>query len=58
MNLITSEFGDDLNNLRMAKDFNDKSLAMLVHSLKQGVNIFDPEEKRIVLGGGGGGAQK
>jgi hypothetical protein len=42
----------------MAKDFNDKSLAMLVHSLKQGVNIFDPEEKRIVLGGGGGGAQK
>lgn len=49
MRLITEEFGDDLNSVREAKDFGDKSLPMLVRALQQGVNIFDPAEKRAVL---------
>jgi ribosome assembly protein 3 len=51
MRLVTTEFGDDLNSVRMSKDFGDKSLPMLVRALKQGVNIFDADEKRIVVGG-------
>lgn len=49
MRLITEEFGDDLNNVREAKDFEDRSLPMLVRALRQGVNIFNPEEKRAAL---------
>jgi ribosome assembly protein 3 len=51
MRLMTTEFGDDLNSVRMSKDFGDKSLPMLVRALKQGVNIFDADEKRMVVGG-------
>ncbi|KAA8909790.1 ribosome-assembly protein 3-domain-containing protein [Sphaerosporella brunnea] len=51
MRLLTTEFGDDLNSVRMSKDFSDKSLPMLVRALKQGVNIFDADEKRIAVGG-------
>jgi len=57
MRLITTEFGDDLNALRQAKDFGDKSLPMLVRALRQGVNIFDKEERRVVIGGGSGSTQ-
>ncbi|KAF8537103.1 ribosome-assembly protein 3-domain-containing protein [Trichophaea hybrida] len=69
MRLVTEEFGDDLNELRMAPDFTDKSLQMLVLALKQGVNIYSAEDKQIVLasleeeerraaaGGGGGGGR-
>lgn len=49
MRLMTEEFGDDLNKIREAKDFEDKSLPMLILALKQGVNIFDVEEKRSVV---------
>lgn len=51
MQLITGEFGEELNAIRQAKDFNDRSLPMLVRALKQGVNIFGEEEKRAVLEG-------
>lgn len=54
MHLITAEFGDDLDSLRQSKDFSEKSLPMLVRALKQGVNIFEPEEMRVAIGGGGG----
>jgi len=47
---VTSEFGDELNAVRQAKDFGDKSLPMLVRSLRQGINIFDNSEKRIAVG--------
>lgn len=49
MRLITEEFGDDLNNVREAKDFGDNSLPMLIRALRQGVNIFDSGEKRAVV---------
>ena len=52
MRQLTSEFGDDLNAVRQARDFGEKSLPMLVKALRQGVNIFDTEEKRVVVGGG------
>lgn len=50
MRLLTTEFGDDLNSVRLSKDFGDKSLPMLVRALRQGVNIFNAEEKRVVVG--------
>ena len=50
MRLITEEFGDDLNAVRQAKDFGDRSLPLLVRALKQGINIFDAGEKRAVVG--------
>lgn len=49
MRLMTEEFGDDLNKIREAKDFEDRSLPMLIRALKQGVNIFNAEEKRSVV---------
>lgn len=50
LKLITEEFGDELNELRHAKDFGDKSLPMLIRALKSGANIFSQEERRTVLG--------
>ncbi|CCX16506.1 Similar to Ribosome assembly protein 3; acc. no. Q6C818 [Pyronema omphalodes CBS 100304] len=52
LQLVTQEFGDDLNNVRLSKDFGDKSLPMLVRSLKQGVNIFELDEKRMAVNSG------
>jgi hypothetical protein len=46
---ITQEFGDDLDKLRQSKDFNDNSLVMLIDALKQGVNIFDQEQRAVIL---------
>ena len=50
MHQLTSEFGDDLNAVRLSKDFGANSLPMLVRALKQGINIFDVGEKRVVVG--------
>lgn len=49
MRIMTEEFGDDLNKIREAKDFEDRSLPMLIRALKQGVKIFSAEEKRSVV---------
>ncbi|RPB29489.1 hypothetical protein L211DRAFT_19310 [Terfezia boudieri ATCC MYA-4762] len=49
MQLITSEFGEELNQVRKAKDFGERSLPMLVRALKLGVNVFDIGEKRTVV---------
>jgi len=50
MKQLTAEFGDDLNSLRQAQDFTDKSLPMLVKMLKSGTRGFSEEEMRIVVG--------
>jgi ribosome assembly protein 3 len=50
MHQLTTEFGDDLNAVRLSKDFGTSSLPMLVRALKQGINIFDAAEKRVVVG--------
>jgi len=46
----TSEFGNDLDKLRNAGDFNVKSVALLVDVLKQGTVCFSKEE-RVKVGG-------
>jgi ribosome assembly protein 3 len=43
---LTSELGDDLDKVREAKDFTDRSLPMLILALKQGERLFSLEEKR------------
>ncbi|OCK84395.1 hypothetical protein K432DRAFT_378608 [Lepidopterella palustris CBS 459.81] len=48
---VTLELADDLDKVRQSGDFNDRSLPMLVHALKQGESIFSREEKARVLGG-------
>ena len=61
MSIITEEFGDDLDTLRKVcqflamvniqdKSFNEKlSLPILIRALEQGQNIFDPEERKLIL---------
>lgn len=47
----TNEFANDLDKLRSAGDFNEKSVPILIEGLKQGRDCFTPEErKRIVEG--------
>ena len=47
---VTKEFADDIDKIRNASDFSDKSVPMLVAALKQGVSLFSEEERRIVMG--------
>lgn len=47
---VTREFADDLDKLRNASDFNEKSLSVLVAALKQGAKLYSEEERGIVLG--------
>lgn len=52
MKLVTSEFGDDLDAVRKAKDFEEggvRSLGVLVRALESGVNVFDEDEMRSVV---------
>ncbi|KAF2258541.1 hypothetical protein CC78DRAFT_621734 [Lojkania enalia] len=48
---ITAELADDLDQVRNANDFTNRSLPMLVHALKQGESIYSPEEKKRVMSG-------
>lgn len=50
---ITTELADDLDKVREANDFTNRSLPMLIHALKQGESIFSAEEKRRVIGTSG-----
>lgn len=49
MNLVTEQFSNDLVKLRQANDFGPGSIDLLIAGLKQGANIFDDEQKRILL---------
>lgn len=44
LHLMTSQFGDDLDELRKKPDFNQTSLMVLVEALKSSKNIFDENE--------------
>lgn len=48
MKLVTTEFADDLDKLRKANDFNEKSLGVLINTLKQGSHVFSPADADIV----------
>lgn len=43
---ITHEFADDLDKIRKASDFKERSLSVLVAALKQGASIYSEEERR------------
>ena len=43
---ITREFADDIDKIRTAGDFTEKSLPVLVAALKQGATIYTEEERR------------
>lgn len=45
MRQATKEFANDLDKLRSAGDFNDRSVSMLVDALKQGTRCFGEEER-------------
>ncbi|KAF2730462.1 hypothetical protein EJ04DRAFT_515254 [Polyplosphaeria fusca] len=48
---IAAELGDDIEKVRGANDFSDRSVPMLVHALRQGVSMFSAEEKGRVMSG-------
>lgn len=48
LKLVTEQFGDDLAALRQSNDFTPASIAQLVAGLKQGADIFSPEQQMIL----------
>jgi ribosome assembly protein 3 len=45
---MTTEFAEDLDKIRSAGDFNDKSLGLLISALKQGRDCFDRQDRLAV----------
>ena len=62
MAMLAEEFGEDLDCVRKVRDlrlkfniqdksFNEKrSLPILIHALEQGKNIFNEDERKLILG--------
>lgn len=48
MKLVTEQFGEELAAMRQANDFGPASIAQLVAGLKQGVDIFSEEQRRLL----------
>ncbi|KAF2177388.1 hypothetical protein K469DRAFT_376337 [Zopfia rhizophila CBS 207.26] len=46
---VTAELADDLDKVREANDFTNRSMPMLIHALRQGESIFGVEEKRRIV---------
>jgi ribosome assembly protein 3 len=44
----TAEFAGDIDKVRSASDFNDKSVAILIDAIRQGVTAIPLEERRRV----------
>jgi ribosome assembly protein 3 len=49
--LMTAEFGEDLDKLRQSNDFQPRSLPLLINALKEGKNMFDANQRKAVLEG-------
>lgn len=49
LKLMSSNFGDDLDELRKKPDFTDKSLVILAKSLQSGANMFDEETLNVLF---------
>lgn len=47
---ITAEFADDLDKLRNAPDFSEKSVPILIDALKAAARNYSEEEKSKVMG--------
>jgi len=48
---ITKELSDDLDKIRSANDFSEKSVPILIHALQQGHQIFSNEERETIMKG-------
>ncbi|CAF9923373.1 MAG: hypothetical protein ALECFALPRED_002367 [Alectoria fallacina] len=46
---VTAEFADDIDRLRNAPDFNEKSVPVLIEALKGGSKGFSEEEKQTLM---------
>lgn len=51
MKRVTAEFADDIDKLRNAPDFSERSVPVLIEALKQGSKGFSEEEKEKVMKG-------
>ena len=52
MQRSTIEFSEDLDRIRVADDFKDDALPLLVNALQQGTSLFSIEDqRRIVMAG-------
>ncbi|KAI4105525.1 MAG: hypothetical protein LQ339_003367 [Xanthoria mediterranea] len=49
---VTAEFADDLDKLRNASDFTDKSMPVLIEALKDTARTYSEKEKEEVMGRG------
>ncbi|KAL8844469.1 MAG: hypothetical protein Q9176_000980 [Flavoplaca citrina] len=49
---VTTEFADDLDKLRNASDFTEKSMPVLIDALKGTARMYSDEEKADVMGAG------
>jgi ribosome assembly protein 3 len=47
---VVAELTDDLDKVREANDFSNRSMPMLIHALKQGSSVYSAEERRRVVG--------
>lgn len=50
LGLMFENYGDDIDQIRKAPDFNERSLTILANVLKNGGNIFDEETLKAVVG--------
>ena len=44
----TKEFAEDLDKVRIADDFKEDAIPLLVSALQQGTRLFSPEEQRKI----------
>ncbi|KAF2704148.1 hypothetical protein K504DRAFT_335732, partial [Pleomassaria siparia CBS 279.74] len=42
---VATELGDDLDKVREANDFTNRSMPMLIHALRQGASVYSAEER-------------
>lgn len=49
LTLMTTGFGEDLNALRESKDFTAQSMPLIIRSLKEGINMFDADQRNLIL---------
>lgn len=52
LNLMTTGFGEDLNAVRSSKDFTPASMPIIIRALKEGINMFDKEQRDLILSTG------
>lgn len=52
LTLMTTGFGEDLNAVRSSKDFTPTSMPIIIRALKEGINMFDKEQRDLILSTG------